>query len=53
MFNSYFGTLLWNGQERTVGVDEAKTDPLVGMGLLRDHRLTVDLIENGSVKIEA
>lgn len=53
VFDSYIGTLLWNSQDRTVEVDEAETDPLVGMGLLRDHRLTADLVENDSVKIEA
>ena len=44
--------MLWNGQDRTVEVDAADTDPLVGMGLLRGHGLRVDVVENGAVKIE-
>ena len=53
VFDVYIGTLMWNGQARTVEVDEADTDPLVGMGLLRDHSLRADLVEHGAVKIEA
>ena len=53
VFDAYVGTVLWNGQDRTVEVDAADTDPLAGMGLLRGHRLSVDVVENGAVKIEA
>ena len=49
----YICTLTWNGQARTVEVDEAETDPLVGMRLLRDHNLSVDVVDNGKVRIEA
>lgn len=52
VFDAYIGTVLWNGQDRTVEVDAADTDPLVGMGLLRGHGLRVDVVENGTVKIE-
>lgn len=53
VFDVYIGTLTWNGQSRTVEVDEAETDPLVGMRLLRDHNLSVDVVDNGKVRIEA
>ncbi len=53
VFDVYIGTLTWNGQARTVEVDEAETDPLVGMRLLRDHNLNVDVVDNGKVRIEA
>ncbi|MDE0077708.1 MAG: hypothetical protein OXO50_09325 [Caldilineaceae bacterium] len=31
----YIGTVMWNGRYRTIEVDEADTDPITGMGLLR------------------
>ncbi len=52
VFDAYVGTVLWNGKDRTVEVDAADTEPLVGMGLLRGHGLRVDVVENGAVKIE-
>lgn len=52
VFDVYIGTLTWDGQARTVEVDEAETDPLVGMRLLRDHNLSVDVAERGKVTIE-
>lgn len=53
VFDVYVGTVLWDGQERTVEVDAAEADPLAGMGLLRGHRLSVDVVEDGVVRIEA
>ena len=53
MFDAYVGTVSWNGQSLTVEVSSADTNPLVGMGLLRGHRLSMDVIENGAVTIEA
>ena len=52
IFDEYIGTVLWNGQDRTVEVAAADTTPLVGMGLLRRHSLRVDVVANGEVKIE-
>ena len=52
-FDEYVGTVSWNGQSLTVEVSSADTNPLVGMGLLRGHRLSMDVIENGAVTIEA
>ena len=53
VFDVHSCTLPWNGQARTVEVDEAETDPLVGMRLLRDHNLSVDVVDNARVRIEA
>ena len=53
VFDAYLGTVVWNGQDCTVEVDAAETEPLVGMGLLRGHSLKIDVVENGAVKIEA
>ena len=52
-FDEYVGTVSWNGQSLTVEVSSADANPLVGMGLLRGHRLSMDVIENGAVTIEA
>ena len=52
-FDEYVGTVSWNGQSHTVEVSSADTNPLVGMGLLRGHRLSMDVIENGAVTIDA
>ncbi len=53
VFDMYIGTVMWNGRYRTIEVDEADTEPLAGMGLLRGHRLRVDVVEDGLVRIEA
>ena len=53
VFDMYIGTVMWDGQQRTIEVDEADTEPLAGMGLLRGHSLRVDVVENGIVRIEA
>ena len=53
VFDMYIGTVMWNGQYRTIEVDEADTEPLTGMGLLRGHSLRVDAVEDGTVRIEA
>lgn len=53
VFDMYIGRVMWDGQQRTIEVDEADTEPLAGMGLLRGHSLRVDVVENGIVRIEA
>ncbi len=53
VFDMYIGTVMWDGQQRTIEVDEAETEPLAGMGLLRGHSLRVDVVEDGIVRIEA
>ncbi len=54
VFDAYEGTISWNGQDRIVEVDAADTyQPLVGMGLLRGHALSIDVVQSGTVKIEA
>jgi hypothetical protein len=34
-------------------VDAVDSDPLVGMGLLYDHELVIQVVEGGGVRIEA
>jgi clan AA aspartic protease len=52
VFDFYEATVVWDGQTRRVSVDEADTDPLVGMGLLYGYGLTVEVVEGGAVVIE-
>jgi predicted aspartyl protease len=52
LLDVYDGIVLWDGAPRRIVVDAADADPLVGMALLHGHRLTVDVIDDGSVMIE-
>jgi predicted aspartyl protease len=48
----YEGTVLWEGQERTIAVHTAEGTPLIGMSLLFDHLLTMKVVDDGGVSIE-
>lgn len=52
IFDIYEATVIWDGQQRRVAVDEANTDPLVGMGLLYGYELTVEVVYGGCVAIK-
>jgi clan AA aspartic protease len=52
-FDVYAVTLIWDGQPRTVRVSAADPDPLLGMMLLRDHELRVEVRDGGAVTIQA
>ena len=52
-FNVHIATVLWDGQERDVFVLAAEGGPLLGMSLLYGFRLTIDVVDGGSVIIEA
>ena len=53
LFDFYTGTVIWDGQYRTIDIAESETEPLLGMALLYRYRLQVDTVEGGIVKIEA
>ena len=42
----------WDGKTRTILVDEADADPLVGMRLLRGHELKMHVRARGKVTIK-
>jgi len=44
--------VVWDGQPRRILVDEADTDPLVGMALLRGYELTMQVCSRGQVTIK-
>jgi clan AA aspartic protease len=52
LFDVYAGTVIWDGQDRAILIDEADTDPLVGMALLSGYELTIENRPNGSVSIK-
>jgi clan AA aspartic protease len=52
-FDVYIVTVIWNGEYRSIPVNEAETDPLVGMSLLYGYDLRIQAVEGGNVLIEA
>jgi clan AA aspartic protease len=51
--NTYAGTVVWDGQVIQIEVDEAETDPLLGMALLRGFELNVQVRDGGVVRVTA
>jgi clan AA aspartic protease len=52
LFDVFAGKVIWDGQERNVLIDEADTDPLVGMALLSGYELKIENRPNGKVSIK-
>ena len=60
IFDVYIAGVIWDGQYRTIDINESETVPLigmrllrVGMRLLRGYDLRIRTIEGGIVTIEA
>jgi clan AA aspartic protease len=53
IFDVYVATVMWDGQPRTVEVEAADTEPLVGMSLLDRHSLRIDVLTGGVVTVSA
>lgn len=53
VFDIYEATIMWDGAPRRIAVDAADTDPLLGMALLYNYELTVQVVEGGRVMIQA
>lgn len=53
VFDTYEAEISWNGQLRRVAVDEVNTDPLLGMSLLYNHELRVEVVTGGKILIES
>ena len=49
----YDATVLWDGRARYIEIDEADTTPLVGMLLLDEHSLSIEVEVGGRVSIQA
>ncbi len=52
IFDVYVAKVDWDGKARTILVDEANADPLVGMRLLRGHELKMQVRARGKVTIK-
>ncbi len=51
-WNTWIGQVLWHDNPRTVRILEAEGTPLLGMSLLQDSRLAVQVRAGGDVLIE-
>ena len=52
-FDVYGVTTLWDGQERYVETGAVGVDPLVGMAMLDNHDLSIQVRNGGRVVIQA
>ncbi len=52
LFDVYESLVIWDGKERRVLVDEADTDPLIGMALLTGYELNMQVRSRGKVTIK-
>jgi clan AA aspartic protease len=50
-FDVFEATVLWDGQLVTVSVDEAASEPLVGMSLMYGYELLLPVIEGGTLSL--
>lgn len=51
VFNIYEAVVVWDSTLLTIPVDEADSEPLVGMLLMEGYELTMQIFEGGSVKL--
>lgn len=51
VFNVYEAAVVWDSALVTIPVDEADSEPLVGMLLMEGYQLTMQIFEGGSVKL--
>jgi clan AA aspartic protease len=52
VFQVYVGKVVWDGKVRSILVDQADVDPLVGMRLLRGHEVKMQVRARGKVVIK-
>lgn len=48
----YRGQVMWDGKSRSVTVASIDSMPLVGMGLMKNYRLTTEIIPGGPLLLE-
>lgn len=51
VFNVYEAVVVWDGVPLTIPIDEADSEPLVGMSLMEGYQLMVQVFEGGSVEL--
>jgi clan AA aspartic protease len=51
VFNVYEAVLVWDGNLLAIPIDEADSEPLIGMSLMEGYQLMVQVFEGGSVEL--
>lgn len=51
VFNVYQAVVVWDGSPLSIPVDEADSDPLIGMSLMEGYQLVVQIFEGGLVEL--
>ncbi|MEG4446209.1 clan AA aspartic protease [Microcoleus sp. AT9_B5] len=51
VFNIYEAVVVWDGDSMTIPIDEADSEPLVGMSLMEGYQLMVQVFEGGNVEL--
>jgi clan AA aspartic protease len=51
-FEVYAAKVIWDGEYRDIPLNEAETDPLVGISLLYGYDLHIQTVEGGDVTIK-
>jgi predicted aspartyl protease len=51
VFNVYEAIVVWDGISIVIPVDEADSEPLVGMLMMESYELIVQVFENGLVQL--
>ncbi len=51
VFNVYEAVLVWDGNLLTIPIDEADSEPLVGMSLMEGYQLMVQVFDGGRVEL--
>lgn len=51
VFDVYEAVVIWDGDYLTIPIDEADSEPLVGMSLMENYQLTVQVFEEGNIEI--
>ena len=51
VFNVYEAVLVWDENFLTIPIDEANSEPLVGMSLMEGYQLVVQVFEGGLVEL--
>ena len=52
VFDVYEAVVVWDGTPLTIPVDEADSEPLVGMSLMEGYQLTMQVFEGGQVELQ-
>jgi clan AA aspartic protease len=52
-FNIFVATVIWDGQPRRIMVEEAETDPLVGMELMYGYDVSIHNLDGGPVVLRS